>query len=534
MHFHHYTLVRLGEFLLDRFKGGCILDAFSQNKNELIIELEGVFLRIGCHTPQTYVVPVSEHSKAKKNVVNLFQNACQLKLIGARTIPNERILILELENGYDFVLKMHGLKANVMLRKDGEVAELFNNRQEEDWDFEEQPGKYNVEGITVEVEQDERAVKKAVQNISLIYEKYFASRVFRIMGTGKAFKDTFWQVVSESKNDEYYLVKEKDRIKFYLFPPAPSLKSSYQKSVDTALQQWLRFTYQYEAYRHQFKSVEREISKPYKKYKKVYESYLKNIDQLENERSPEEIGHIIMANLHAIPEHVKKVKLLDFYHDEEMTIKLDPLLNPQENAKKYYDKHKTRRARLLYLKEQLEDIEDKLLEAEEDYEAFHELPFPAELAFGQDGFDFKDLKAMKQFHKRFQREIRETEQERTPFRHFKLSGFEIFVGKSAKNNDELSFKFANKNDIWLHAKDVTGSHVVIRHRAGKDLPGEVLEYAAQLAAYYSKRKNDTLVPVQYTVRKYIRKRKGDPPGMVAVDREKVIMVEPERPTSDHR
>ncbi|MEO0641509.1 MAG: NFACT RNA binding domain-containing protein, partial [Bacteroidota bacterium] len=209
-----------------------------------------------------------------------------------------------------------------------------------------------------------------------------------------------------------------------------------------------------------------------------------------------------------------------------ITIKLDPQLNPQENAKRYYNKHKQRRARLLYLKEQMEDIENKLLNAEGEWEELQQLTPPDKLTLQDTGFGGEELKAMKQFSRQLRREMKEAEEEKSPFRHFRLAGYEIFVGKNARNNDELSFKYASKNDLWLHAKDVTGSHVIIRHRAGKDLPGEVLEYAAQLAAYYSKRKNDTLVPVQYTPRKYIRKRKGDPPGLVAVDREQVIMVEP--------
>lgn len=135
---------------------------------------------------------------------------------------------------------------------------------------------------------------------------------------------------------------------------------------------------------------------------------------------------------------------------------------------------------------------------------------------------------IKPLSKKHRKEEIEAASKQLPFRMYKREGFEILVGKNARNNDELSFHFAAKNDLWLHAKDVTGSHVVIRHRAGKDLPPMVLEYAAQLAAFFSKRKQDTLVPVIYTPRKYIRKRKGDPPGLVAVDREQVIMVEPLR------
>ncbi len=528
MHFHHYTLLHLGEKLTEAHRGECLQGAFSQNKNELVLEFEGFYLRIGCHTPHTYAVPVWDYAKARKNVVDLFEAALEKRLIGARTLANERVLILELEEGYDFVLKMHGLKANVMLRKDGEVIELFNKQHEEDWNFEEIPGPFDPQAIAPEVERDEKAVIKAVKAISPIYEKYFGRRVYGFMEEGKEFSQAFHQVVEEAQATTYFSAKEKDRIKFFLFPPPSELSQDSHSSVEEGLQSWLKYTFQLESYRHQYKVVDREVSKPLKKYRKVYQSYLKNIDQLEKERNPEEIGHILMANLHQIEPNTKKVVLEDFYHSEPINIKLDPQLNAQENAKKYYDKHKTRKARLLYLKEQLEDIENKYLEAEEAYEDFSTFPHPRDLSFGPGGFDPEQLRGMKQFFRKFRKEMKEAEEDRYPYRHFRRSGYEIFVGKNARNNDELSFKFAHKNDTWLHAKDVTGSHVIIRHRAGRDLPEEVLEYAAQLAAYYSKRKTDTLVPVQYTPRKYIRKRKGDPPGMVVVDREKVIMVEPVR------
>ncbi|MEO0897958.1 MAG: NFACT RNA binding domain-containing protein [Bacteroidota bacterium] len=528
MHFHHYTLVRLGELLLQRHKGERILSAFSQNKNELILELEGTYLRVGCHTPQTFLVALPSYSKARKNVVNLFPDAIELRLENITVVPFERILIMHFSNQHELIFKMHGLKANIMLRRKGEIIDVFNKQKEEDWHFEEAEGPYSPELESEALETNEKAIVERLKMISPIYEKYAAKRVLSMMEQGKDFPEAFRSLLQEYKDDTYFIVKEKEKIKFYLFPPSPDLPQQRIKGVEQALQQWLKYTFQQSSYKIQFKAVDREISKPLKKYKKVYESYLKNIEQLENERNPEEIGHIIMANLHAMEANAKKVSLFDFYKDETITIKLDPKLNPQENAKRYYDKHKTRRSRLLYLKEQLEDIENKFLQAEEDYEAFRQLPHPADIEFGQMGFDPIELKNMKTFNKRFRREMKEAEVEKSPFRHFKKSGYEIFVGKNARNNDELSFKFANKNDTWLHAKDVSGSHVVIRHRAGKDLPEEVLEYAAQLAAFYSKRKTDTLVPVLYTPRKYIRKRKGDPPGMVAVDRERVIMVEPVR------
>src|SRR5690606_16411814 len=106
-------------------------------------------------------------------------------------------------------------------------------------------------------------------------------------------------------------------------------------------------------------------------------------------------------------------------------------------------------------------------------------------------------------------------------------GFEILVGKNARRNDELTFKIAHKNDLWFHAKDVAGSHVIIRQVPGKK-PGEaVIERAASLAAYFSKRKGEALVPVSYTERKYVRKTKDLAPGQVIVEKETVVLVAPQ-------
>ena len=102
----------------------------------------------------------------------------------------------------------------------------------------------------------------------------------------------------------------------------------------------------------------------------------------------------------------------------------------------------------------------------------------------------------------------------------------MFIGKNSKNNDLLTQKHAFKEDLWLHAKDVSGSHVIIKYQSGKKFPKPVIEKAAQLAAYYSQRKTDSYCPVMYTPKKFVRKPKGAAPGAVIVEKEEVILVEP--------
>ena len=127
------------------------------------------------------------------------------------------------------------------------------------------------------------------------------------------------------------------------------------------------------------------------------------------------------------------------------------------------------------------------------------------------------------------RKIKNQKEQTVPYNEFIKDGFKVWVGRNAKANDELTLKYRTKDDLWLHAKDVPGSHVLIKYESGKVVPSTVVEFAAEIAAYYSKRKTDSLAPVIYTPVKFVRKRKGSPAGAVVVEKEKVILVKPKKP-----
>ncbi|MEM7656865.1 MAG: NFACT RNA binding domain-containing protein [Bacteroidota bacterium] len=529
MHFHHYTLQQLVTYLMERHREEPVQACYSQNKNELILEWANGLLRIGCRTPLTYVVPVDEFAKARKNVVDLFPELLGRELQVARVVSHERELILEWDKGFDLVLKMHGIGANAILRKDQQVERLFIQKLEADWEYVEEPGQADESKIPAEIPLDLTTVQFHLREISMIYDKVFARRVLTLMEAGKSFREGYEQAIQEAQSGDFYVIREPNKVRLLLFPIENEQSHQRVTGIQEALSAFLRCHYQYDGYRKQYKQGERELAKPYQKYLKVHKSYQKNITKIEEDRSPEELANILMANLHQVPANSKEVSLPDFYGEGEVKIKLNARLNAQDNAANYYSKAKQRKAKLAYLLDQMDDIEQKMMEAKAELEEFMALPKPEDLPFGQEGFDWDILKAMKQVSRRMRKEQKAAEGDRSPFRTFSKGGYQIFVGKNARNSDELSFKFASKMDTWLHVKDVPGSHVIIRHRSGREIPPNVLEYAAQLAAFYSKRKNDSLVPVQYTPRKYIRKRKGDPPGLVAVDREQVIMVEPIRP-----
>ena len=107
--------------------------------------------------------------------------------------------------------------------------------------------------------------------------------------------------------------------------------------------------------------------------------------------------------------------------------------------------------------------------------------------------------------------------------------WEIFIGKNSENNDLLTFKFARKYDIWLHAQGVSGSHVIIRVRdKNQKPPMDIIEQAASVAAFFSAGKNSSTVPVNYTEVRYVRKPRKSPPGTVIFSHPNTIFVEPRK------
>jgi predicted ribosome quality control (RQC) complex YloA/Tae2 family protein len=227
-----------------------------------------------------------------------------------------------------------------------------------------------------------------------------------------------------------------------------------------------------------------------------------------------------MAHLHEIKPGAAQLEVIDFYTNEPVVIKLKPLEKPQRTAENLYRKAKNQQIEERQLSERITRREGEALQTLELLEELDTQPTLLELRHlrtwrKQHGFDpsAAPAKAASEL----------------PFKVFEDRGFTILVGRNAANNDLLTQKYAHKDDLWLHAKDVTGSHVVIRHRAGQPVPEPVIEHAAQLAGWYSRRQHDSLCPVTVTPKKFVRKPKGALPGQVVVERERVVLVVPSNP-----
>lgn len=235
-------------------------------------------------------------------------------------------------------------------------------------------------------------------------------------------------------------------------------------------------------------------------------------------------GELITANIYAIPQNVKSVSLLNYYSEsgEHVDIPLDPNLLPQENAQRYYKKYTKAKSTYKYTTRQLEDSQKELeylesvLQLLDNCTALREMDEVRQELAEQGYMILKKKPAAKKHSAMIE-----------PLRFKSSDGFDIFIGKNNKQNDYLTLKLAQSNDIWLHTKNIPGSHVIIK-RNGLDIPDKTLEEAAALAAWHSKARMSSNVSVDYTTVKNVNKPSGAKPGMVIYVNYKTAVVTPEK------
>ena len=211
-----------------------------------------------------------------------------------------------------------------------------------------------------------------------------------------------------------------------------------------------------------------------------------------------------------------------------LTVELDPALSPSENAQRYFARYqKAKRAATIIPKQRQT--------AQQELEYLDQLSLDLQMAETRPEIDAVATALQragfgKDFKQTFKREVKKKALPAAsqPRQFLSPDGFVVWVGRSAEQNHELTFGRANPDDIWLHARGVPGSHVIISSPDGPP-PKSTIEWAAGLAAYYSKAKKAGRAIVSYTRKKYVRPIKGAPPGLVRIRNESTVRVAPLNP-----
>lgn len=268
------------------------------------------------------------------------------------------------------------------------------------------------------------------------------------------------------------------------------------------------------------RSVNALLDKMYLKKKRLSEDLLK----AENSEDLRLYGELLTANIHLIQPGMKSVEVTNYYDGSTLTIPLDVKLSPSKNAQHYFKKYGKSKTAIKEKQIQLDENEAEIKYLE------------SVLSFLENTDDVVEIESIRAElvetgYVRRRRQaggFKEKKYKPAPYRYTLSNGMSVLVGRNNKENDILTFKTAGNKDLWLHTKDIPGSHVIVQS-GGVELDEEAVWEAAAIAAYHSKARTSENVPVDYVQIKYVKKPAGAKPGMVIFTNNRTVYVNPAVP-----
>ncbi|NOY88469.1 MAG: DUF814 domain-containing protein [FCB group bacterium] len=248
----------------------------------------------------------------------------------------------------------------------------------------------------------------------------------------------------------------------------------------------------------------------------------KDIEEASAFEQYKKMGELLQINFHRLKKGMSHIAVEDVFDPshKEIDIPLDSSLSPKANIEHYFKKYRKGREGLQLLQRRLTISREEL----------------KTLATIKNELDNNYEQAVQRYHSELmsllpQEGIKKDLPRRLPYREYSLStGLKILVGRDGSDNDRTTFEFAKPYELWFHAQQCPGSHLVMKFPHKSFVPSKYeIEEAAAIAAFFSKAKNDSLVPVIYTQKKYVRKPRKAKAGLVTVEREKSVMVAPKKP-----
>ncbi len=539
MHTNYYFLRQLAPALAPHLTDLKLMECFSQDRDELVLvfaQAKGktnfyrpYFIKATLRPDFSGLLFPESVQRARHNSVDLFDQFYGRAVLGVRAFLNERCLAITLEDDVTFLFKFFGNRPNLLIFNGNDVVELFNNKLVSDRQL-------HLDAFDRPIDQSYSAFEQANSDHRKLFptfgkvvngwlkekdkgeeeDKGEAGQKRDETQEGQRKWVVIQSVLAQLENPRYYLTRLDHRPTLSLLPIGEIMRE-FDDPIEASNQFFTRSN-GLNTFEREKGDLLRLLEKRLKKAQNLLEANFKRLVAKDESIKNEELGNILMASLHEIAEpgpgrSPETVILHDFYRDQPITLKLKPDISPQKNAEGYYRKSKNERIEEEHLADQMARREQEItnLQAQQVRTA-----------------DIQNLKELRKFAKTndLLADSPATTDPLELFKHVDIDGFRILIGRNAKNNDLLTQRHSFKDDLWLHARDVTGSHVLVKYRAGKPFPKTVIERAAELAAWYSKRRTDSLCPVIVTPKKFVRKPKGLAEGQVVVEKENVIMVVP--------
>lgn len=250
------------------------------------------------------------------------------------------------------------------------------------------------------------------------------------------------------------------------------------------------------------------ISKKIKQKQRKIEKLKKELGDASKEEKWKQYAELLKANFAKIKTGMKSITIQNYYEDgfPEIEIKLDKTKHPKQNVEFYFKKYRKARDGKIKIVEQIDKTNDEIELLEKDIFEIEEVEFILT--------DEKQQKKKKsKVHSGYKKLIID-------------ENWEIYIGRTSKENDQLTTRFAKPHDWWFHTRIFRGTHVILRNLNKKELPENLKYICCRLAAYYSKAKKSSNVPVDYTQIRYVRKPHGSAVGYVTYKNQKTLYVNP--------
>lgn len=324
------------------------------------------------------------------------------------------------------------------------------------------------------------------------------------------------QMVKDKDFSPHIIIGEQGPVEFSSIPLTSYSGSNYEvksfKSPSGMLESYYASKNAVSVMKQKSADLRKLVANAIERNVKKYDLQLKQLNDTQDRDKYKIYGELITAYGYNLEPGAKELTALNYYNNnEEIRIPLDPLLTPMENAKRYFEKYNKMKRTYEALSALTEETRDEIN---------HLKSIQNSLEIATDEVDLADVKHELMEYGYIKKKSADKKPvssknpgKSRPFHYLSSDGYHIYVGKNNYQNEELTFRLADKEDWWFHSKNYPGSHVIVK-TGGDELPDSTFEEAARLAAYYSSARDAKKVEIDYTQIKNIKKPKGSKPGFV--------------------
>ncbi|OGU74167.1 MAG: hypothetical protein A2V93_07610 [Ignavibacteria bacterium RBG_16_34_14] len=528
---NYFILNRLTSELNKELPDYKIIRAFSFEKDKLVLILlknqDELSIEISVNPGVPYLSLKRKVSIPKKNLVDFFKSNLPVKIHSIEIADSDRIIRINTDKA-SLYFAIRGKFTNLFLiAKEGEIESFKKADEKIIYNFRDEIQKHHFisEFNNLKIDENFVDLDSVKKKYPIIGKEIINEAKLRDESADKISATLLLNVINEIKENNLAVFIDEISGEVNLGINSFGIFSFTRKeefpTLIEAFNYFLIQKFSRESISDKKKIIEKHLDHELKKVSEKLNDLQTRIQRGTKEEEYNRLANLLLININKITKGSNRIELQDVYNkDVCLLIKLDPKLSPKQNVDSYFEKSRNEKIRLEKAKQLFLELKKRFSELKKTQEIFI------------NSKSIEDYNSVMKELKIKQEEKKKPEDElRNKFRNYLIHNkYNVFVGKDSKSNDLLTMKFAKQNDYWFHARGVSGSHLVLKNENVKEgMSKNILKAAASLAAYHSKAKTSGMVPVSYTQKKYVIKKKGMEPGKVALLREEVLIVKPEIP-----